>query len=665
MQLNNVKPHLETIVHYFDFQHHFFTKVEVHFNHHKQQLRAILLFPYQQRGQFILDKIEAFYNDQWISKRGNSDLYGMTLTNHMAIIWLGQHVHSIERQAKEELDQHFHQIVHTLANRIENEISTYYPVHCEVAPNSLSILTTFQLNGEEYEGIIETNFHFATNLDDENTIQEQLNHYKTQIISNIEKIKLLHTDQGGSQNMYLTTIPVPNPVSTEKYEDYLLNVCAKGFCDYCQQNVFQPIKTNIKINHSHLNKHQLELLITVRGDQFICEHCHNMVSIEKIVIKNKMNDKIFAERALEELDLLGNSNNQESHKKMILEAIEHKDYFYEHREAFWNAFCYIASQRWETFINELTKVELEYVLPQFLPDLPLLATKEELISHVNKLNDTQKSTFWRIVNEQLIDYYLNITIFGWDVKKEREIIGENRADFIFKYLPIPEKLKRIHQKRINLLYESSENNLRALKKKIETQKQVLQLVQQQNGRLTQKLGEANLQIMNLEQTSYTHTTERNPTDIIKIQQLKGLIEELKAEITHLSSKVEDDTRKKKETIILTEESPQHHDDHAEVDLLSGKKIFIIGGYRSKQTRAEESFTLWTHEARHLDPDFYHYLNEADILIVLIRYISHHAMWEAKEFAILKQKPIFYSTFTNIPTILKEIKRELLNKKEKK
>ena len=660
MQLKNVKPHLDKMIHFFDHQHQFFMKAEVHFNHHDQQLRAILLFPFKQKGQFILDKIDVFYNNQWVMKRGNPNLYGMTLTNHNSIIWLSQHVYTIETEAKLRLENHFQKFVQTLADRIEAEISLFYPIQCEVAHDSLSILTIFNLNGEEYEGVIETNNYFESIMDEVETINQLLSNYTSQILNNIEKIKIVQAEHGdGSRKTYITTIPITNPVETEGYQDQLLiNVYAKGFCDYCQQHVYQSIKSNVKINPSELEKQQLDLLITVLGDQFICEHCHNIVDKEKIVMKNAITEKIFAERFKEELDLLGNTHDQDFYKKLVLEAVEHKHYFHEHQEVFWKTYSFIASQQWESFISELTKNELEYVLTQFLSALPARATKEELLYQVHKLNliESQKGVFWRKANELLIDYYLNITIFGWNIKKEREIIGEKRANFIFQYLPIPESLKKIHQKRIDVRSKSAESNLISVEN--EKLRQHIQLLQQENGRLSQKLGEANRSITNLEQATFNETIERNPTDILKIQQLKGLIEELKAEITLLASKLEPEINEQPESVTLTEEKPQQIRDVSEVDLLSGKKIFIIGGFRPKQMTEDVDYTVWTHEARHLDPDFYYHLNEADILIVLTRYISHHAMWEAKEFAILEQKPIFYSPFTNIPTILQEVKEKL-------
>ena len=293
-------------------------------------------------------------------------------------------------------------------------------------------------------------------------------------------------------------------------------------------------------------------------------------------------------------------------------------------------------------------------------ELPKNASKSELVSLVRKLNvsEEQKRILWRKVNEVVIEHYLFITIFGWDMKKESEIIGINRASFIFQYIPVPQSLHWIRQVLIRYFAHVSEHasqRIMDLQKENETQKQQNHLLQQENGRLTQRLGEANKRISLLEQASYKKSSERNKEDIIKIHGLKGLVEELKAEIAHLSTVIPD-SKETKESVQLTEKHNEQKNDKVE-EILTGKNILILGGYRSKGHIKENGYSVYTHEARNLDPHYYEYLDKADLIIILTRYISHHAMWDAKEYAILEQKPIFYSTFTNIPTILKEAASE--------
>jgi hypothetical protein len=48
-------------------------------------------------------------------------------------------------------------------------------------------------------------------------------------------------------------------------------------------------------------------------------------------------------------------NDQQSLKRIVMNALEHGDYFQEKKQAFWDAYIYIAVVKWETFIEELTK----------------------------------------------------------------------------------------------------------------------------------------------------------------------------------------------------------------------------------------------------------------------------------------------------------------------
>ena len=194
-----------------------------------------------------------------------------------------------------------------------------------------------------------------------------------------------------------------------------------------------------------------------------------------------------------------------------------------------------------------------------------------------------------------------------------------------------------------------------LQKENETQKQQNHLLQQENGRLTQRLGEAIKELVCWNKLLIRNLSERNKEDIIKIHGLKGLVEELKAEVANLSTVIPD-SKETKESVQLTEKRNEQKNDKVE-EILIGKNILILGGYRSKEHIKENGYSVYTHEARSLDPHYYEYLDKADLIIILTRYISHHAMWDAKGNAILEQKPIFYSTFTNIPTILKEAASE--------
>ena len=139
------------------------------------------MFPYYQKGHFVLDSVEVYYDNKWVTKRGNLDQYGMALIKHPAVILLGQQMAHLEQGAKNQLDDRFHKLVKKLASRIKDELSSFYHLNCQVSPDSMSILTTFEINGEEFEGIIETNFYFTSTMDDRQVMEQLLTNYKNQI----------------------------------------------------------------------------------------------------------------------------------------------------------------------------------------------------------------------------------------------------------------------------------------------------------------------------------------------------------------------------------------------------------------------------------------------------------------------------------------------------
>lgn len=196
------------------------------------------------------------------------------------------------------------------------------------------------------------------------------------------------------------------------------------------------------------------------------------------------------------------------------------------------------------------------------------------------------------------------------------------------------------------------HEMKKLQDNLQKQQKQMHEINQENGRLTQKLGDAYKRMSQLEQERFTISDEiRSKDDILKIQHLKGLIEELKGEIDRLSREVV--TEEEIEEVDLTNEPVEQEADSLE-EILKGKNILILGGYRPKQDIEEKTYTIFAHDARTIGPEFYEYLKKADIIVLLTRYISHRAMWEAKEYAILEQKSIYYTSFTNIPTILNEI-----------
>ncbi|OLO26783.1 hypothetical protein BTR23_22120 [Alkalihalophilus pseudofirmus] len=658
MLITRVKPDFQSMLHFFDEQHRFFTKVDIHFSHQDQKLRAILLFPFGEE-KFSMDRVEIFYDKEWSQKKGDPHYYGAALSNHDAIALVYKKIRSSERKAKTLLENRFRSLVSKIAVKLKQEIQPMYPVEYKIANDYLSIATKVKVDNEEIEGRIETNNYFPNSAKDDQLVAELVEEYKKTLLENMENYKFKSSKGPKQQNVYIATIPIKHPcdeIILHK-EIYYVSVHSEGYCHECNEKVIDTIASSIKINPNRLNESRSDLIVKVVGETLICAQCSSVVPKEKLVIKNNHDHSVIGEFEIGKLDVLGNMANQDEMHTKLNAAIEHDLYFKKYEEQFWAAFSYIALQQWDAFIKELTRIELARALSLYLPSQVESASNEQLLVKVRDLSLTeeQKELFWKTANEQVVNYYLLITVFGWNIDRETKIIGRNRAEFILRYLPIPTELQQVHRQKISSLL-INETEVKKLQQTVHTQQEQVRSIRQENGRLTHKLGQTYEKISELEQQKVSISNEsRHKDDIVKIQHLKGLIEELKGELDRLSTVTEHE--KIPEEIILTVEDKPEQKEVPTAEVLKGKTILILGGYRNKQVEPEIEYTVITHDTRNLDPEFFTLLNKANIIVILTRYISHRAMWEAKEHAILEQKPIYYTTFSNIPTILVQIAKE--------
>ncbi len=656
MLISQVKPDNKSIVNFFDNQHNFFTELKVTFIQNNQLLRAILWFPFHNKGRFLLEKIEIYHHNQWTQKKGDSYHFGMALAEHYTIVLLGKEITANERNAKNQLERRFRSIVTKLAANLKDELQPVYKTECEVSPDYLSITTKFEVNEEVIAGRIETNFYYPHTVDDKKYFEELLEKNIAANLENLERFHLVKSERIEEQKVYVTTIPILNPISEETYPNDFMDVSihSEGRCQICDLPAVSSINSTVKINLKELERHIEDLLIMVVGDQFICKNCKRLVKKEKTIIKDVHSGQILAERYIDDLSVLGYMNKQEDMQRVLNAAVDHQVYFSEFETTFWNAFSFVASMKWDTYISELTRKELEMALRVYVSNIPSDATREKLMTVLKRLNLTvdEKQAFWRKANQLVVNHYLLVTVFGWDMKQEIAILGKNRAEFIFQYLPYPTGLESYKQRFDTYFSRDGSHEVIKLHNTIDHQQQQIRHLQHENGRLTQKLGQAYTRNSELEQTTVPLSNEvRNKSDILKIQQLKGLIEELKNEISLVTVPIEEEEQTAE--MILTEEHIEQEPVTIE-RFFHGMKVLILGGNRGKRVKEENEYTIFTHDGRILDPAFYELLKTANIIIVLTHLISHRAMWEAKEFAILEAKPIYYSTFTNIPTILSEV-----------
>lgn len=661
MQLSKVKPDLDSIQYFFDEHHHFHTSVEVYFSQHNQTLRAHLVFPFQRSGHFTLEKIEVFYLNQWHDKKGNIEQYGLALAKHVMIVLLGNNIKEMEQSAKQKLETSFRQFVLTVSQRLMNLLEDELRFECEASEDYLSLITHMNINGQVIAGKIATNVHFSNRVKVNVLAEEISKKYKTEILVNVNKLQELQAKIGEDQTVYVTTVPIVNPVSLDHSNGSTLEVAVQttGYCERCAKALVSQMGTNVKINPLKLAEHKDDLLILIVGSTLQCDKCGRLIKKEKVRLWEQQTEQLLDARLIDELMVLGQLQEHESIQMLLDAAVEHESYFYERAEPFWDVYSYVAIVQWERFCQELTKIELIEGLKHFSDDFLADSSREMLLKRVERLvkSETDKRVFWRKANEITIRHYLRLTVFGWNLQKELLIIGEKRAGFIFQYLPVPELLKPYFIKHadffsINAMTDIKQQNI------IEKQQQLIRQLQQENGMLSEKLGSTYARIEEMEKASFRVEQEnRNSKDVLKIQQLKGLIAELKEELAQLPT-AEQEFDQPKAEVILTE-VPDANEANQLEDIFDGKTILLLGGFRMKAASAAEgNYKIISHESRVLDPTFYEMLKHADIIVVLTRFISHRAMWEAKEFAILEEKDIYFSAFTNVSTVLNEIAKKM-------
>ncbi|WP_147532810.1 DUF2325 domain-containing protein [Bacillus marasmi] len=659
MRISKVKPDIDTICHYFDEQHQFHTTILVYFFHQQQQLRAQLIFPFNRNGNFTIEKIEVFHHEQWNDKKGNVEQYGSALAKHVMVMLLGNNIIAVEQIAKQSLEESFQQFVRLLTQKLIDLLKGKLRLECEINSDFLCILTRVSINDEVVVGKIATNVHFSNLVQIEELAEQLAAKYATEILVNVDKFQEIQAEIGEDQTVYVTTIPLINPVSEDGALAMSLEVGIQsiGYCKKCNKQLSSPMGSNIKINPLRIENHQDDLLILTVGSTLQCDQCERYVKKEKITMWEHHSNQLLAKKDIEKLVELGQMNKHQYIQSLLEAAVEHYDYFHVRAQPFWNAFSYLAIAKWEQFCRELTRIELLEGLRVFSDDVPSDASKESLLSRVAKLVKTEadKQSFWRAANEKVIEHYLRITVFGWELDKEIRIIGDKRAEFIFQYLPCPDLLKPFIEKYSAYFTNGASAEDNRLHSTLEKQQSQIRQLQQENGQLSEKLGSAYARIDELEIAAFMVEQEnRNQYDLRKIHQLKGLIAELKEELARLSVHEPNNVAIIEEDgVELTEVSEEENIISLENEF-SGKTILILGGYRAKKITGEIPYEIITHDARLLDPVFYDMLKSADIIVVLTRFISHRAMWEAKEFAILEDKEIYYSSFTNFQRILREI-----------
>lgn len=342
--------------------------------------------------------------------------------------------------------------------------------------------------------------------------------------------------------------------------------------------------------------------------------------------------------------------------------------FREHEEEFWNKFIEYALENWRDVLNELSVEEFRAAYRQLNIEVKCNTTQQFRRDVMNRFNmPEQKAEFWKAANHFFIyDHMLDLGPMAWFVPGDIQLFGQKRVRFVVLNFPMGEALEPLRTQMIGSVVKKERGDnaflfgrisqltdeIFRLKKRLNDYHYRIEEMKAEIAEKNEKLNELYSALRSEKEKKPKFV--RDPGDIRKIQQLKSFIKELMSEL------------KQKDTLIQ-ELQPDHRMDNVEIPTQleesdtfdsefdwANKTVGIIGGYRDEQSKQEYPCKILTHSGERLNPDFYSIMEKADILVVLTRFISHQAMWEAKAHAIEKDKPIFFSQSINIGIILSHI-----------
>lgn len=332
---------------------------------------------------------------------------------------------------------------------------------------------------------------------------------------------------------------------------------------------------------------------------------------------------------------------------------------------FWDKYCKFALNNWEECLRELLAVEFQFAYQELkLPVLPGHANTATWRRDAEKRlkTDDDRQRFWRAANQKLIDEFLwDGNVVSWPVETWVKKFGRKRIIYIVLHLPLPEELEGIRTEKLSLIIKKRSGDAGVLFQRIahlgreldrqrrrseELSRTLLEL-RQEKASVEQKLSEARQLIETLqgEKTIY----QRDPRDVQKIREYKGLIGELRSEMKRLEAQLPPVVSRE-----LEEPEEAETDDilapakEVSLEVLAGKTIAIFGRLSAEQGAGCK--LLW-HEGSRADQELESIAREADVYVVLTRLVSHEVMWRLKELAIDQEKKIVFSRETNTEKIL--------------
>jgi len=347
-----------------------------------------------------------------------------------------------------------------------------------------------------------------------------------------------------------------------------------------------------------------------------------------------------------------------------------KECYREKSEEFWTGYCSFALEKWSSLMKDLTDKEFEvaylelgFPAPLNYGAISVAAWRKDAERRI--VTDEQKLAFWRASNLYIIEEeFVWAPIGQWPMEEWIRSYGRERVTYLTLNIPLPEELESWRTKALakvikkktgetGVLFERIGQLGRDLDKQRNRSMELGRQLQQER----QDSATLNDQVSKLKQENARLKNRpaeviRDPNDTRKIKSLKGLVAEMRAEVERLAGLLPAEVIIQEPDDIIEETKIEVQEPAID---LSGKTVLIVGWPR--ETIGAECLVIW-HDGDLVDAKLQTLTTEADIFVVLTRFISHQAMWWLKAEAAMQDKPIVFVKETNVDRILGIIKSSL-------
>jgi hypothetical protein len=394
-----------------------------------------------------------------------------------------------------------------------------------------------------------------------------------------------------------------------------------------------------------------------------CRACKDQYSPEYIIHRDMIRDSEIARIKVP----YGNEMDNETYQLMKKGHDRRYEIFRGQEEAFWKAYCEFALSHWPKILQELRREEIEAGLSGLGLSLPVKRSETGLRREVTQkvTSNEDKVKFWRAANEEFI--YKNILDLGplsWQPEKDATWYGPNRVRFVLLHFPLGEDLESLRTEYIGRVVKKEKGDNAFLFRRISQLTDELHRTRRRNTDFFHQIERMKREIAARDQKIHELSTalraarenitinQRHPDDIRKIHELKSFVNELISEIRRLEAALPKKEPSEVESEAI-EPVKEPLDEPVSLEALRGKTIGVIGGIRNQQVE-KEGIRILTHHGDKLDPAFYQTLEQADVVVVIPRLVSHSGMWAAKAHAIDWDKPIYFERAVNLNRILESV-----------